>query len=147
MDAIGLIPAVSIFTAGLTIAIGSIGPALGEARTAAYAASATLIDRFAAEGMRFTQGFTKPVCSPSRAMLLTGQYSHRLGIPDYIPYGNPVHAGNGLPAGTPTIASLLKGAGYATGDCDGEGRGDNVGPQDGTGFRNGAGGGNGGGNK
>jgi uncharacterized sulfatase len=73
------------------------------------------IDRLAAAGMRFTQGFTKPVCSPSRAMLLTGQYSHRLAIPDYIPYGNPVHAGNGLPAGTPTIASLLKKAGYATG--------------------------------
>lgn len=73
------------------------------------------MDRLAAEGMRFTQGFTKPVCSPSRAMLLSGQYSHRLGIPDYIPYGNPVHADNGLPAGTPTIATLLKGAGYATG--------------------------------
>ena len=73
------------------------------------------MDRLAGEGMRFTQGFTKPVCSPSRAMLLSGQYSHRLGIPDYIPYGNPVHAGNGLPADTPTIASLLRGAGYATG--------------------------------
>ena len=73
------------------------------------------MDRLAAEGLRFTQGFTKPVCSPSRAMLLSGQYSHRLGIPDYIPYGNPVHAGNGLPAGTPTTASLLKGGGYAAG--------------------------------
>ncbi|MGI9451334.1 MAG: F0F1 ATP synthase subunit C [Geminicoccaceae bacterium] len=40
MDAIGLIPAISIFTAGLTIAIGSIGPALGEARTAAQALAA-----------------------------------------------------------------------------------------------------------
>ncbi len=73
------------------------------------------MDRLAAAGMRFTRGFTKPVCSPSRAMLLTGQYSHRLGIPDYIPYGNPVHAGNGLPAGTPTVASALKNVGYATG--------------------------------
>ncbi len=40
MDSLGLIGAVSIFTAGLTIAIGSIGPALGEARTAAQALSA-----------------------------------------------------------------------------------------------------------
>ena len=37
MDSVGLIGAVSIVTAGLTIAIGSIGPALGEARTAAQA--------------------------------------------------------------------------------------------------------------
>lgn len=40
MESLGLIGAVSIFTAGLTIAIGSIGPALGEARTAAQALSA-----------------------------------------------------------------------------------------------------------
>jgi F-type H+-transporting ATPase subunit c len=37
MDNVGLIGSVSIVTAGLTIAIGSIGPALGEARTAAQA--------------------------------------------------------------------------------------------------------------
>jgi F-type H+-transporting ATPase subunit c len=40
MDALTLIAAVSIFTAGLTIAIGSIGPALGEARAAAQALQA-----------------------------------------------------------------------------------------------------------
>ena len=40
MDAITVIAAVSIVTAGLTIAIGSIGPALGEARTAAQALQA-----------------------------------------------------------------------------------------------------------
>jgi len=73
------------------------------------------MDRLATEGVRFTQGFTKTVCSPSRAMLLTGQYSHRLGIQDYIPYGNPVHIDNGLPAGTVTIASVLKSVGYTTG--------------------------------
>lgn len=72
------------------------------------------MDRLAAEGMRFTRGFTKPVCSPSRAMLLTGLYSHRVGIPDFIPHGNPVVSGNGLPRGTPTIASVLKKAGYDT---------------------------------
>ena len=37
MDNLGLIGAVSIVTAGLTIAIGSIAPALGEARAAAQA--------------------------------------------------------------------------------------------------------------
>lgn len=40
MDNLGLIAAVSIFVAGLTIAVGSIGPALGEARAAAQALSA-----------------------------------------------------------------------------------------------------------
>ena len=40
MDSVSIIGAVSIFTAGLTIAIGSIGPALGEARTAAQALAA-----------------------------------------------------------------------------------------------------------
>jgi F-type H+-transporting ATPase subunit c len=40
MDATGLIGAISIFTAGLTIGIGSIGPALGEARVAAQAMTA-----------------------------------------------------------------------------------------------------------
>src|SRR6186997_1523911 len=72
------------------------------------------MDRLAREGMRFDRAFSKPVCSPSRAMTLTGQYSHRLGIPDYIPYGNPVFVDNGLPAGTPTIASVLKEAGYTS---------------------------------
>ena len=40
MDNVGLVAAVSILTAGLTIAIGSIGPAFGEARAAAQALSA-----------------------------------------------------------------------------------------------------------
>jgi F-type H+-transporting ATPase subunit c len=40
MDSVSIIGAVSIITAGLTIAIGSIGPALGEARTAAQALAA-----------------------------------------------------------------------------------------------------------
>jgi F-type H+-transporting ATPase subunit c len=40
MDNVGLIGAVSILTAGLTLAIGSLGPALGEARAAAQALAA-----------------------------------------------------------------------------------------------------------
>jgi len=69
------------------------------------------IDRLASEGMLFTRGFTKPVCSPSRVMLLTGRYSHRFDIPDFI----PTDSKRGLPPGTPTIASILKRKGYATG--------------------------------
>jgi F-type H+-transporting ATPase subunit c len=40
MDNVALVAAVSIFTAGITIAIGAIGPALGEGRVAAQALSA-----------------------------------------------------------------------------------------------------------
>jgi len=40
MDNIGLVAVISIFTAGITIAIGSVGPALGEARAVAQALSA-----------------------------------------------------------------------------------------------------------
>ena len=40
MDSLALVAAVSIFTAGITIAIGAIGPALGEGRAAAQALSA-----------------------------------------------------------------------------------------------------------
>ncbi len=73
------------------------------------------MDRLASEGMLFSQGFTKPVCSPSRAMLLTGLYSHRVYIPDFIPHGGNCYADNGLPVSTPTIASMLKKNGYVTG--------------------------------
>jgi len=69
-----------------------------------------VMDRLAAEGMRFTQAFTCPVCSPSRAMTLTGCYNHRLGIDDWIEVQEPV----GLPANVPTIAEVLRGAGYRT---------------------------------
>jgi F-type H+-transporting ATPase subunit c len=53
MDSIAVIAAVSIFTAGFTIAVGSIGPALGEARTAAQALSA--IAQQPDEGNRITR--------------------------------------------------------------------------------------------
>ncbi len=43
------------------------------------------IDRIAREGVRFTQGYaTCQVCSPSRASILTGQYTPRHGITDWI---------------------------------------------------------------
>lgn len=53
MDAVTLIAAVSIFTAGITIALGSLGPALGEGRAAAQALSA--IAQQPDEGNRITR--------------------------------------------------------------------------------------------
>jgi arylsulfatase A len=38
------------------------------------------IDRMAAEGLRLTSFYAAPVCSPSRAMLMTGRYAQRVGI-------------------------------------------------------------------
>jgi arylsulfatase A-like enzyme len=72
------------------------------------------IDQLAAGGLRFTDFYSGcAVCSPSRAMLMTGQYSHRYDIPDYIL--PPAKSDRGLPVGTPTIASVLKKKGYVTG--------------------------------
>ena len=43
------------------------------------------IDRLAARGMRFTAGYAAcPVCSPSRASIMTGKYPPRTGITDFI---------------------------------------------------------------
>ena len=43
------------------------------------------IDRLAREGMRFTQGYANcPVCSPTRASIMTGKYPQRTGITDFI---------------------------------------------------------------
>jgi len=66
------------------------------------------LDRFAAEGVRFTAGYiTAPQCSPSRAGLITGRYQQRIGI-DTIP-DLP------LPLDAVTIAERLKPAGYTSG--------------------------------
>ena len=62
------------------------------------------IDRVAAQGMRFTQSYAaSPVCSPTRASLLTGKWPARLGITDWIP-GAPAKPGDILN----DASSLLK---------------------------------------
>lgn len=69
------------------------------------------LDKMAAEGARFTNFYvSQPVCSASRASLLTGCYANRLGIHGaYSP-----NAGRGLHPDEVTIAELLKPQGYAT---------------------------------
>lgn len=69
------------------------------------------LDRMAAEGMRFTQFYSAaPICSPSRAALLTGRLPIRSGINRVL---NPKSRG-GLPDREITIAQALKTKGYAT---------------------------------
>src|SRR6185369_13379092 len=44
------------------------------------------IDKFAAQGMKFTNAYAAcPVCSPTRASILTGKYPARLHLTDWIP--------------------------------------------------------------
>ncbi len=73
------------------------------------------IDRIGSEGAVFTQGYvTTPVCSPSRAGLLTGRYQQRFGF-EYNARQAPEVPDVGLIAGELTIADHLRAAGYATG--------------------------------
>lgn len=69
------------------------------------------LDRMAAEGAKFTQWYSAaPVCTPSRAALLTGRYAVRSGLTRVL---FPDSEG-GIPAGETTLAEVLKGAGYQT---------------------------------
>ena len=70
------------------------------------------LDRLAREGRRFTNfHVAQPVCSASRAALLTGCYPNRIGI--HLALGP--NANVGIADGETTIAQLLKHHGYATG--------------------------------
>jgi len=74
------------------------------------------IDQMAAEGVRFTDFYmASPVCSPSRAAMLTGSYPLRVGFGPHGAAGVlfPGHQ-FGLNPTEITMASLLQGAGYAT---------------------------------
>jgi arylsulfatase A-like enzyme len=70
------------------------------------------IDGLAATGVRFTQFYAAaPVCSPSRAGLLTGRYPVRAGVPGNVS-SSQGHAG--MPPEQVTMAETFQAAGYAT---------------------------------
>lgn len=79
------------------------------------------LDKLAADGMRLTQSYSAcPVCSPSRAAIVTGQYPQRFQLTDWLPgrsdrsdqrLKRPMLR-NHLPLEAVTIADLLKPAGY-----------------------------------
>jgi arylsulfatase A-like enzyme len=73
------------------------------------------IDRMAAEGLRFTQGYSNsPVCSPTRFALITGRYQYHLrGAADEPIRGRTGDRSKfGLPPSHPSMPSLLAQAGY-----------------------------------
>ncbi|MHC4720001.1 MAG: sulfatase [Planctomycetota bacterium] len=74
------------------------------------------IDKLAAEGMRFTNAYAaSPVCSPTRASIMTGKYPARLGITQWIGAPDkPVKYVHNMPTEERTIAEALKQAGYTT---------------------------------
>lgn len=83
------------------------------------------IDALARDGMLFTDAYAScPVCSPTRASILTGRYPASLGLTDWIDWRGAVHPARGrlvdvpytreLPEDLPNLATELKRRGYAT---------------------------------
>jgi arylsulfatase A-like enzyme len=71
------------------------------------------IDALARRGVRFTQGYVShPVCSPSRAGLMTGRYQQRHGW-EFNPAGRDVDSG--MSDDEHTLADVMKAQGYTTG--------------------------------
>ena len=68
------------------------------------------LNRMAAEGMKLTHFYAAPVCTPTRAQILTGCLAKRVSLPRVLTPG----AKTGLNPAEKTIATLLKPRGYAT---------------------------------
>jgi arylsulfatase A-like enzyme len=74
------------------------------------------LDRLAAEGVRFSQGYvTASYCAPSRAGLLTGRYQTSFGFEANATGALNADPRIGLPAAVRTIAHRMRDVGYATG--------------------------------
>ena len=69
------------------------------------------LDKLAAEGMRFTDYYAEASCTAGRANFITGELPIRTGLTTVGQPGSPI----GMPDEAPTIATVLKSMGYATG--------------------------------
>jgi arylsulfatase A-like enzyme len=69
------------------------------------------LDRLASEGMRFTDYYAEASCTAGRANFITGELPIRTGLTTVGQAGSPL----GMPDEAPTIATVLKSMGYATG--------------------------------
>ena len=111
------LPALLLMSAGLLAAEGVKRPNIlyimadDHAAHAISAYGSTInqtpqLDRLAAQGMRFDRMFAvNSICTPSRATVLTGKYSHINGVPVF----------NRFDGSQPTVAKYLQAAGYHTG--------------------------------
>jgi len=74
------------------------------------------VDRLAAEGLRYNTFHVTPLCSPTRACLMTGRNHHKVGMgylsTDY-PSGGPGYIGR-IPRSAGTVARVLRDVGYST---------------------------------
>jgi len=96
-----------VFILADNVGYGDLGPyGGGELR----GAPTPRIDQLGREGLRLTQYLVEPSCTPSRAALMTGQYSIRNGLSLVIIPGTPYT----LPARAFTMGELFKSVGYAT---------------------------------
>jgi arylsulfatase A-like enzyme len=75
--------------------------------------SSPFLDQMAAKGLRFTDFHANgPVCSPTRAALMTGQYQQRTGISGVVTAGK--YRDQGLDTSVITLAKVLRAQGYRT---------------------------------
>ncbi len=72
------------------------------------------IDRLARGGVRLTDFYASPQCTPTRAALITGRYQQRVSLERALSTAGP-SLQTGLPANGSTLPRLLKNAGYRTG--------------------------------
>ena len=86
-------------------------------RPALFVDVSPTLDRLAANGVKFTQGYSNsPVCSPTRFALMTARYQYRLrGAAEEPINSKSRHSTTlGLPPEHPTLPSLLRASGYRT---------------------------------
>ncbi|MTV47214.1 sulfatase-like hydrolase/transferase, partial [Streptococcus pneumoniae] len=72
------------------------------------------LDALAASGVRLEQFYVQPVCTPTRAALMTGRYPMRLGLQLGVIKPESRH---GLPLAARTLPQALREAGYFTALC------------------------------
>ncbi|MEY2880267.1 MAG: hypothetical protein RLZZ15_2647, partial [Verrucomicrobiota bacterium] len=73
------------------------------------------VDRLAAQGVRYSNFHVAPVCSPTRAALLTGRNPHAVGMATITEFANGArNSRGGIDPLVPTLADQLRAAGYGT---------------------------------